>query len=164
MVAKPAWALNQGEACPVQIYTKKSAMPKYKVENQGRTTNSRGREQDAHATKVMLVERMMSPIPTRGDTIPPNMNMMAPTSADATPALLCSSFIANATELVTQRPLHASITTNIASYNTKEMPRGVAASISTLERNSPMLATWVHCSGVLNLMEEADVPCIHTVH
>lgn len=43
MVAKPAWALNQGAACPAQIYTKKSAMPKYKVENQGRTTNSRGK-------------------------------------------------------------------------------------------------------------------------
>ena len=66
---------------------------------------SKNKEKEAHATKRMPMERIMSPIPTNGETMPPKRKMMAPTRAEAAPALLCSSFIAMATVLVkpTQR-------------------------------------------------------------
>ena len=43
---------------------------------------------------------MILPIPTRGETIPPNANPSAPNKADAMPALARSLSIANVLEAV----------------------------------------------------------------
>ena len=77
---------------------------------------SKNSEKEAHTTKRMPMERIMSPIPTNGETMPPKRKMMAPTKAEAAPALLCSSFIAMATVLVKHSPLHANRTTISSSY------------------------------------------------
>lgn len=39
-------------------------------------------EKVAQTTNIMLVVTMMSPMPTKGDTMPPNRNIIAPTDAE----------------------------------------------------------------------------------
>lgn len=94
-------------------------------------------------------------MPTKGDTIAPKRNIIAPISADAAPAFSCSSFIAIATVLEKQRPMHERRTIISSSNNRKGMPRASKTSTITLVANMPMLATWVHSSGVLKRMELA---------
>lgn len=50
------------------------------------------------------VDILISPIPTRGDTIPPNAKPIAPKRAEATPAFLRSQSIAKVLEAVKDIP------------------------------------------------------------
>lgn len=49
-------------------------------------------------------ELLISPIPTKGDTIPPNAKPIAPKRAEATPAFLRSQSIAKVLEAVKAIP------------------------------------------------------------
>ena len=53
-------------------------------------------EQNAQVAKVTPVEVSMSPMPTRGDTSPPKAKPMAPSRAEAVPALCRWLSMANA--------------------------------------------------------------------
>jgi len=54
------------------------------------------------------VDILISPIPTKGDTIPPKANPIAPKRAEATPAFLRSQSIAKVLEAVKVIPTIAS--------------------------------------------------------
>ena len=56
---------------------------------------------------------------TRGDTIPPNANPVAPNSAEAVPEFCRSLSIAKVVEAVKVNPIEKSNTNSTASYTAK---------------------------------------------
>lgn len=60
---------------------------------------------------------MISPIPTNGDTIPPNRNPVAPKIADAAPIYPRPSSIANVVDAVNMNPKNTSMINVRSSYD-----------------------------------------------
>ena len=56
-------------------------------------------------TNITPVETRMFPIPTKGETMPPNEKQTAPNNAEAVPALSRSHSIANAVDVVNVIPI-----------------------------------------------------------
>ncbi len=59
---------------------------------------------NAASVNTMPVESKMSPMPTSGETNPPDANPSAPSKADAVPEWVRSAFKAKALEEVNEKP------------------------------------------------------------
>lgn len=103
---------------------------------------------------MIPVDTMISPIPTRGETIPPNANPSAPSKADAIPALARSLSIANVLEAVKVSPSMESNPRSSNSYTQKLQSAQRARQRKNETITMPALPLYNACSGWANLTAE----------
>ena len=106
------------------------------------------------AKNIIPVDTMMLPIPTRGETMPPNANPNAHSRADAVPALARSLSMANVLEAVKVSPSMESNPRSSSSYTQKLQPAHRARQRKNETMTMPMLPLYKACSGWSNLTAE----------